>query len=100
MTAIARMTMLDLRTIAPYRYQSLLAFGLGILVFAGKPVWLLPGLVLLFVPQVVSYPFRVADKAGLETLYAVLPVSRRSVLFGHYAWAVTLFLATATVGTT
>src|SRR5262249_16727595 len=88
------------RTIAPYRYQSLLAFGLGILVFAGKPVWLLPGLVLLFVPQVAPYPFRVADKAGLETLYPLLPVSRRAVLYGHYAWAIAPYLSPATAGTT
>jgi hypothetical protein len=58
-----------------------------------------PGLVLLFTSQVAPYPFNVADKAGLETLYAVLPLSRRSVLYGHYAWAMACFLATATVGT-
>lgn len=99
MTAIARMAVLDLRTIAPYRYQSLLAFAAAVLVFAGRPVWLLPGLVLIFSAQIAPYPFRVADKADLETLYAVLPVPRRSVLYGHYAWAVGLFLATAGVGT-
>jgi hypothetical protein len=99
MTAIARMTALDLRTVTPYRYQSLLAFGAAVLLFSAKPVWLLPGLVLIFTTQVAPYPFRVADKAGLETLYAVLPVPRRSVLYGHYAWAVALFLATATAGT-
>lgn len=99
MTATARMAMLDLRTIAPYHYQSLLAFGAAVLVFGGKPVWLLPGLILIFSAQIAPYPFRVADKAGLETLYGVLPVRRRSVVYGHYLWAVALFLATATAGT-
>jgi hypothetical protein len=101
MTAIARMAVLNLRTVWPYRYQGLAVFGLVVLVFTAKsPVALVPALVLLFTSQIAAYPFNVADKAGLETLYDVLPVSRRSVLYGHYTWAVACFLATATVGTT
>jgi hypothetical protein len=99
MITVARMTALNLRTVWPYRYYCLAVFGLGVLVFASKPMWFVPGLVLLFTSQVAPYPFNVADKAGLETLYAVLPLSRRSVLYGHYAWAMACFLATATVGT-
>jgi ABC-2 family transporter len=100
MTAIARMAMLDLRTVWPYRYQGLLVFGLGALIDARSPVLLVPAFVLLCAVTIVVYPFNVADKAGLETLYAVLPVPRRSVLYGHYTWAVASFLATASVGTT
>lgn len=100
MSAIARMAVLDLRTVWPYRYYWIAMFGLGVLLFGSKPVWLLPGLVLFFTSQFAAYPFNIADKAGLETLYAVLPVPRRSVLYGHYAWAVALFLATVTAGTT
>ena len=100
MTAISRMALLDLRTVAPYRRQGLVLFALVVALFANKSaVALVPALVLLVTSQVVAYPFLVADKAGLETLYAVLPLPRRSVLYGHYAWAVATFLATATVGT-
>ena len=100
MTAIARMAMLDLRTVAPYRRQGLVLFGLVVLLFADKSaVALVPALVLLVTSQIAAYPFLVADKAGLETLYAVLPLPRRSVLYGHYAWAIASFLVTATVGT-
>jgi hypothetical protein len=99
MTTIARMAMLDLRTVWPYRYQGLLVFGLVVLIDARNLVMLLPMLVMLVTAQCAAYPFNVADKAGLETLYAVLPVSRRSVLYGHYAWATACFLATATAGT-
>jgi hypothetical protein len=99
MTTVARMAVLDLRTVWPYRYYSLAVFGLGVLVFASRPMWMVPGLVLLFTSQIAPYPFNVADKAGLETLYAVLPLSRRSVLYGHYAWATACFLVTATAGT-
>lgn len=100
MTAITRMALLDLRTVAPYRRQGLVLFALVAVLFANKSaVTLVPALVLLVTSQVAAYPFLVADKAGLETLYAVLPLPRRSVLYGHYAWAVAAFLATATVGT-
>jgi hypothetical protein len=98
MTAVARVAMLDLRTVAPYRLQGLAVFGLGILLFATRPVVFVLALVLFFTAQYAAYPFNVADKAGLETLYAVLPLPRRSVLYGHYAWAVALYLATAAVG--
>ena len=95
MTAIARMAMLDLRIVRPYRYYLLGVFGLGVLIFASKPMWMVPGIVLLLASQIAPYPFNIADKAGLETLFGVLPLSRRSVLYGHYAWAMVCFLATA-----
>jgi hypothetical protein len=100
MTAITRMALLDLRTVAPYRRQGLVLFALVAVLFANKSaVTLVPALVLLVTSQVAAYPFLVADKAGLETLYAVLPLPRRSVLYGHYAWAIASFLATAAAGT-
>lgn len=100
MTAIARMAVLNLRTVAPYRNQGLALFGLVVLAFGAKsPAVLVPALVLFVTSTIAAYPFVVADKAGLETLYAVLPLPRRSVLYGHYAWAMANFLVTATVGT-
>jgi hypothetical protein len=99
MSAVARMVMLDLRTAAPNRYQGLLLFGVCVAVLSGnRPVVLVPALVLLLTSQFAAYPFVVGDKAGLETLYAVLPVTRRAVVRGHYAWAVTCFAATVVVG--
>ncbi|WAL66184.1 ABC-2 transporter permease [Amycolatopsis cynarae] len=100
MNAVARMALLDLRTVAPYRNQGLVLFGLLVVTLANSnPMMVLPALVLLLTSQIAAYPFLIADKAGLETLYAVLPLSRRSVLYGRYAWALASFLATAIVGT-
>jgi hypothetical protein len=99
MTGVARVAMLDLRTVAPYRIQGLVLFGLLVLMGARTPAVLVPALALLVTSQFAAYPFNVADKAGLETLYAVLPVPRRSVLYGHYAWALACFVATTAVGT-
>jgi hypothetical protein len=99
MTAVARMVMLDLRTVAPYRTQGLAVFVVMVVLFVNRPVVLVPMLVLLFTATVAAYPFNVGDKARIETLYATLPVTRRAVLFGHYAWALACYLGTVTAGT-
>nr|BFE55986.1 hypothetical protein GCM10020063_005120 [Dactylosporangium thailandense] len=99
MTAVARVALLDLRTIAPYRRHGLLLLVVVTVILANRPTTLVPALVLLVAPSVISYPFSIADKAGLDTLYAVLPLRRRSVVPGHYAWAVSAFLALAAGGT-
>jgi hypothetical protein len=99
MTAVARIAVLHLRTVAPYRTQGLLVFGLLMLILARNPDHVVPALVVLLAPLIAVQPFVVADKADLGTLYAVLPVPRRTVLLGHYAWALESFLATALAGT-
>lgn len=98
MTAVARMVVLDLRSITPYRNQALVIL-LVLAAFGTKdPVVALPAVTLLLTTQVAAYPFQVADKARLETLYAVLPLSRRAVLYGHYAWSLVTFAATTAFG--
>lgn len=99
MTAVVRMTVLHLRTVAPYRTQGLLVFGLLILILGRTPDHVVPALAVLLAPLVAVHPFVVADKADLATLYAVLPVPRHTVLLGYYAWALESFLATAAAGT-
>jgi hypothetical protein len=99
MTAVARMTVLHLRTVAPYRTQGLLVFGVIVLIDSRSVVGLIPALALLLAPLVAAQPFMVADKADLQTLYAVLPLSRRTVLLGHYAWALMSFFAIVITGT-
>jgi hypothetical protein len=99
MTAVARMTVLHLRTVGPYRAQGLLVFGVIVLIDFRSPVALVLALALGLAPLVAAQPFQVADKADLQTLYAVLPVPRRAVLVGHYAWALTSFFAIVITGT-
>jgi hypothetical protein len=100
MTATARMAVLNLRTVMPYRIQGLLLFGLVVLLFANRPTPLVPVLVLFFTSTAANYPFHVADKAGLDTLYAILPLRRRSVIHGYYVWALVAFVVTAGAGIT
>jgi len=99
MNPVARMVMLNLRTVAPYRNQGLAAFVVMALLFVNRPVVLVPTLVLLFTTTIAAYPFNVGDKASLQTLYATLPLARRAVLFGHYAWALACYLGTVITGT-
>jgi ABC-2 family transporter len=100
MSAVARMAMLDLRTVAPYRYQGLVVAVVLLAVLSGdRPVVIVPAMVLLLTSLVAAYPFVIADKAHLQTLYAILPVPRRAVLLGHYAWALACFAVTVVVGT-
>jgi hypothetical protein len=99
MTAVARMTLLHLRTIAAYRIPGLLVFGVIVVIDSRNPVVLIPVLALVLAPMVAAQPFVVADKADLQTLYAILPLPRRAVLLGHYAWALTSFFAIVITGT-
>jgi hypothetical protein len=97
-TAIARMAVLNLRTVAPYRSQGLLLLVLVAAISTKSPLVLLPAIAFI-TPMIAAYPFLVADKAGLATLYAVLPLPRRSVLYGHYAWAMACYLVLVAAGT-
>ncbi|GAA3291817.1 ABC-2 transporter permease [Dactylosporangium vinaceum] len=99
MNAVGRMVLLDVRTVSPYHRQGLFMFALYLVLFATRPAVLVPALVLVLTPMVAAYPFNVGDKAALSTLYAVLPVPRRAVVVGHYAWALSTFVVTAGLGT-
>jgi hypothetical protein len=100
MTAVARMTVLHMRTVAPYRTQGLLVAGLMFLVLAHNPSRLIPALALLLAPLIAAQPFVVADKADLQTLYAILPVPRRTVLLAYHTWALASFVTTVVATTT
>jgi hypothetical protein len=95
----ARVALLDLRTIAPYRRQLVLTPLLVAAIMYNRPEVVVPGLIMLCASPTAGYPFMVSDRADLETLYAVLPVTRRSLLLGHYLWALAIFAVTVCLGT-
>jgi ABC-2 family transporter protein len=97
-TALARVTLLDLRTIAPYRLQVYAMPLLTIAILYSRPEIIVPALALLSASYTAGYPFVLSDRADLDTLYAVLPLTRRSLLLGRYTWALAIFVATAGVG--
>jgi hypothetical protein len=94
-----RVALLDLRTIAPYRRQVVLTPLLVVAIMYNRPEVVVPGLMVLCASPTAGYPFMISDRADLETLYAVLPLTRRSLLLGHYVWALAIFAVTAVLGT-
>jgi ABC-type transport system involved in multi-copper enzyme maturation permease subunit len=53
----------------------------------------------VYVALMASYPFAVAEKNDLDTLYATLPLSRRGFVAGRYLFAGLLFVVTELVMT-
>jgi ABC-2 family transporter protein len=98
-TTLTRVIMLTLRTAAPYRLQML---GLTLLILVGglgKPEVIVPLLALMPASLAAVSPFFISDQERLDTLYAVLPLTRRSLLLGRYVWALAAFVALAGIGT-
>jgi ABC-2 family transporter protein len=98
MISVARMALLDLRTLVSYRRQLLAVFAVVAVLTLGGPVRILP-LIAIYSILVSGYPFAMADQYDLDTLFAVLPLRRRVVLLGHYAAAVTTYLLFTAAGT-
>lgn len=85
MSAVLAAARLDARTVQPYSRQLLWLLGavgtIGLL--TGPPVVVVVS-GSLFVSLMASYPFAIADKNDLGTLYASLPVRRGALVAGRY----------------
>ena len=98
MTALARVFVLTARTVAPLRLGLLASALVVVAAFSGKPEFMVPALVLVMM-SVAVLPFYISDRHRLDTLYAVLPLTRPSLLLGRYVWALATFVAVVGVGT-
>lgn len=100
MSAVARMTQLDLRTARPYRTQIVLMLVLTPLLAA---LWrqpsIAPVMVMVMAVFVAAYPFAIGEKNDLDTLYGVLPMRRRDLVAGRYGFAMVLVVVAAVIGT-
>ena len=97
MTALARVFVLTVRTVAPSRLGLLASALVVMAAFSGKPEFMVPALVVVTMSAAVL-PFYISDRHRLDTLYAVLPLTWRSLLLGRYVWALATFVAVAGVG--
>ena len=97
MTALARVFVLTVRTVAPSRLGLLACALMVMAAFSGKPEFMVPALVVVTM-SAAALPFYISDRHRLDTLYAVLPLTRRSLLLGRYVWALATFVAVAGVG--
>ncbi len=100
MNAVARMTQLDLRTVRPYRTQVVILLILTPLLSAlWRQPTIAPVMVMVMSVFVAAYPFAIAEKNDLDTLYGVLPIRRRTLVSGRYWFAMALVVIAAMIGT-
>lgn len=82
---------LDFRLIKPYRISILLLLILGIVMGGwAKSVSTLSSYFMVSLMLIVSYPFSISDKNGLDTLYSTLALKRKTVVIGRYLFVLIL----------
>lgn len=87
---------LDLLTLKPYIKSMFVLLAISIIIGAvQRNVYVAVLVLLIYVLLVDSYPFSISEKAGLETLYSVLPIRRCTVVNGRYLTLVVLLLIAA-----
>ncbi|MDK2952452.1 MAG: hypothetical protein PWQ77_2117 [Kosmotogales bacterium] len=79
---------MELRSLKPYRVSILilivLATGLGF--FFGSSHALSSYLMMVLI-LLMTYPFSISEKNRLDTLYSTLSINRKTVVRGHYSFA-------------
>jgi len=89
---------LDMELIKPYWRWLLMFFGISILtsVFMGGGIAFILNL-FVFGATILAFPFENVEKGNMETLYAVLPTNRKSMIFARYIFAVIFMLIVAAI---
>jgi len=84
---------LEVNLIKPYWKWLLMFFGISLLVgmFMGGGFAFIINLP-IFAATILAFPFENVEKGNMETLYAVLPTNRKSMIFSRYLFAI-IFLA-------
>jgi ABC-2 type transport system permease protein len=82
---------LDFNLIKPYRTSILFLIALGVAMGIGfRSTSTLASYFMMSLMLIMSYPFSIGDKNGLDTLYGTLAISKKTVVTGRYMFAVTL----------
>lgn len=80
---------LELRSLKPYRTSIfilfVLALGMG---FFFKSTDTFSSYLMMILMLLMSYPFSIGEKNGLDTLYATLSINRKTVVKGRYLFAI------------
>jgi len=99
MNRIAHFIYLDFYTINAYKRSLYLLILIGLVmgVIIGS-VSSLPAIIMMGILVVVSTPFSVGEKNRLDTLYATLPLTRKSVVIGRYAFTFSMEVVGAIFG--
>jgi len=87
---------LDYLTIKPYMtFKNLIIIVIVMIFFGYSSGPAMPiGMLMMYSTIYASYPFAVGDKNGIDTLYATLPITRKSIVTGRYIFTISLNLIT------
>jgi len=94
---------LDYMTIKTYLSWKTVLLFLVVFAFMGYgtgEVSALIGVAMMYSTIFACYPFAIGDKNGIDTLYATLPITKKTVVTGRYAFSLLLngFMAAASFG--
>lgn len=96
MNKIVNFAYLDFNTVKPYKSSMYMLISvIMIMGIAFKSVSMLSSLFMMGLMFMMSFPFSVGEKNGMDILYMTLPIRRKSVVIGRY----TFVLITEIVGT-
>lgn len=90
MNNLYRFIKLDFLTIKPYLTLKNLFIVIGIsvfLTFVNQSAIGSISMVLVFTTIYISYPFAVGDQNGIDSLYIILGIEKKTVVMGRYMWA-------------
>jgi len=99
MKNIKALLTLEVNLIKPYWKWLLMFFGISLLVgifMGGGFAFMLN--VAIFAATILAFPFENVEKGNMETLYAVLPTNRKSMIFARYLFAVIFLAITIVLG--
>ncbi|WP_181448916.1 ABC-2 transporter permease [Nonomuraea aridisoli] len=99
MTPVIRAIRLDLLALRPYRRTLALipVLAVGVSLYQGDPR-VAPAMLLAYLVFGLNYPFALADRFGLDILYAGLGLRRRDVVAARYLTAAVAVLIAGAVG--
>jgi len=87
MSKIASFVHLDFYTLKPYKKSIILLIVIGLILgLTLKSLSVLPAIFMMWLVMYMSYPFSIAEKNGMDTLYATLPLRRRDIVIGRFAF--------------
>ncbi|WP_448233137.1 ABC-2 transporter permease [Microbacterium lacticum] len=93
---------LDLRTLTPHLKTIMLTIG-ALVILVAIPAATVPAVQMVIalglVMMIPSHLFSVDERAGLDLLYGLLPIRRRTVVIGRYTTILLTVVISATVGT-
>lgn len=96
MKKIAKFIELDFITVKPFITLKNFIVVIAIAIFyiyINKSVAGSLAIVCAFTTNYVSYPFAVGDQNGIDALYVMLGIERRTVVIGRYIWALIMNIA-------